>query len=475
MNYLILVNPAKDYKNFFFGIAKALQRAGHNVCYAVDSRRSSYVDPIAEIDNGENTFFFDKYFERNSHKSNDSYAFDCTWGEYFYSDFDRFLVQGFNLGRERQFWEKARACLDQFFEEIIVENQIDVVLYENVSNSFEYAAYRIAQNKGVLYLGLMGARIPGRFEIQSSVIEAELAQLQKFRRTSPTIEELGWFQEYQANLIDIQPDYMKSNGLSNVSLSRLASKKNIRKAIKLISASLRGHSLYDYANGSPVGALKKAVRVGLKRKLNASFAQKFYLSEKELARLTQQDTFYVYPIHYHPESSTSVLAPNYTDEFHNILNISNALPFGTYLYVKDHASAVGVQDRAFYRRVSALPAVKLISPNQNIKKLITLSKGVITVNSTAGYEALMLGKPVYLLGRVFYEEFANVHKLTNFSDITSSIQKSPQHKDVAVDVIAYYRYTKKGVLDFTKSHIDTNYFDSIAKSINMKAKELNGE
>src|SRR5690606_22483223 len=129
--------------------------------------------------------------------------------------------------------------------------------------------------------------------------------------------------------------------------------------------------------------------------INKNISRRYYLLEGDIVKDMKVDRFFVYPIHYHPESSTSVLAPYYTNEYSNILNISNSLPFGSFLYVKDHSSAIGVQGKEFYKKVSALPSVKLIPPSFNIKKLILASEGIITVNSTAGYEALILGKPVY--------------------------------------------------------------------------------
>lgn len=473
MNFLILVNPAKSYKSFFHGIGKAMSRQGHNIFYAVDSRRSIYVDPISEIDGGHATFFFDDYLKENiSKKYPESYYFDCTWGEYYYSDFDRFLTQYFNLNRKSDYWKVVRCCLDEFFVKLIEEKNIDVVLYENVSNSFEYSAYRMARLKGAVYLGLMGARIPGRFEIQSSIIEDELKFIKELSAIPPTEKEHQWYERYRSNLIDIQPDYMKQNGLDNISLKKLLNKDNFIKAYRLFVSFFKVDGYYDYANGSPIRAIIKSIRIGLRRKHNAQIASRFYLSQKLLDKSVDTDMFFVYPIHYHPESSTSVLAPSYTNEFNNILNISNNLPFGYYLYVKDHTSAVGVQDKTFYKKVSSLPAVKLISPQVNIKELINKAQGVITVNSTAGYEALILGKPVYLLGRVFYEDFNNVTQLKNFSDISECIfQKKLADTDVAADVIAYYRHTFDGVLDFTHKQTAT-YYDDIVAKIMLKLERL---
>ncbi|MFH3675799.1 capsular biosynthesis protein, partial [Acinetobacter baumannii] len=81
----------------------------------------------------------------------------------------------------------------------------------------------------------------------------------------------------------------------------------------------------------------------------------------------------------------------------------------------------------------------------NIKRLILKSLGVITVNSTAGYEALLLGKPVYLLGRVFYENFNNVYNLKSYRDIRDIRDILDfQFLDVKKDFIAYKQYVYKG-------------------------------
>ncbi|MGH1967805.1 capsular biosynthesis protein, partial [Acinetobacter baumannii] len=194
----------------------------------------------------------------------------------------------------------------------------------------------------------------------------------------------------------------------------------------------------------------KAIRVNVRRYLNTKKSQKFYINNDELEICSSKERFYVYPIHFHPESSTSVLAPEYTNEYSNIVNIANNLPFGTYLYVKDHKSAKGVQSYEFYKKVSSLPNVRLVNFDVNIKRLILKSVGVITVNSTAGYEALLLGKPVYLLGRVFYENFNNVHKLQNFKSLRNNFLN--ESNEVMSDFIAYKRYCNQGVLVIKDSY-----------------------
>lgn len=468
MNFLILINAAPNYKYFYYKLGLELVQRGHEVYYAIDSHRSKYLEPISELDNSENSFFFDSYFAKKfdknlsvSHSTNQGY-----WGDYFYSDYDRFLTHDFNLDKDKNYWLNVKVNLDSFFEEILKEKSIDYIIYENISNSFAYAAYTQIRKIGKNYIGLMGARLPNRFEIQHSIIDRELNILDKLRQDPPLPEELQWFENYKKGIIAVQPDYMKQNGLDNIAISRLLKFNKFIKAWRLLTIGFKYNYYYDYQFGNPFIAPFKAIRVNIKRYINTKKSQKFYIKNDELIKFSLKEKFYIYPIHFHPESSTSVLAPEYTCEYTNIINIANNLPFGTFLYVKDHKSAKGVQDYSFYKKISALPNVRLINYDINIKELIQKSQGVITINSTAGYEALLLDKPVYLLGRVFYENFKNVYKI-NFKDIRNL--KLSKNESNIIDFIAYNRYCYEGKLvisDLSESNISNvvnNIFSSIDK------------
>ena len=470
MNFLVLINSAPNYKYFFYEISKELESRGHKVFYAIDSLRSKFLEPLEPVDNNSHSFFFDQYLEKHFDPSlsvNDSLEHPSFWGDYFYADFDRFLTHDFNLNKNKNYWLNVKTCLDNYFNQLIRDHNIDFVLYENISNSFAYAAYLQCQALGKQYIGLMGSRIPNHFEIQGSIIDGEVEQLKKLEQAPPSLEELEWFQNYKNSIVNIQPDYMKQNGLDNVAITRVMKLEKFKKAISFFTIGSKYNSYYDYQFGNPRTVPLKALRVNWKRFVNTKKSQRFYISDVELEQVSSTEKFYVYPIHFHPESSTSVLAPEYTNEYNNVINIANNLPFGTYLYVKDHKSAKGVQDWVFYKKISALPNVRLVNFDVNIKKLISKSLGVITVNSTAGYEALLLDKPVYILGRVFYENFNNVTKIS-FTDIRNLTQKN--FGAVCENFIAYRRYLHAGTIciNFKQqlSHKEQQqYFQQITDSI----------
>ena len=469
MNYLILVNSAPNYKYFFYELGKEIESRGHTVFYAVDSQRSKYLEPLSEIDNSSNTLFFDLFLEKNFKENFDIKSIDSAqakgyWGDYFYSDFDRFLVHDFNLDKDKNYWLNVKVNLDQFFDQIIQNKKIDFVLYENISNSFAYAAYLQCQKHGKKYIGLMGSRLPNHFEIQNSIIDEEVKKIENLSQAPITQEEKEWFENYKKSIVDIQPDYMKQNGLDNVSLGRIVKVDKFLKAIRFFTMGFKYNYYYDYQFGNPFKVPLKALRVNFKRFVNTKKSNKYYISTQDLEQYSDKEKFYVYPIHYHPESSTSVLAPEYTNEYSNIINIANNLPFGTYLYVKDHKSAKGVQDYSFYKKVSALPNVRLVNFDVNIKNLILKSKGVITVNSTAGYEALLLGKPVYLFGRVFYENFNNVYRV-KFEDLRSIDITNKIFEAVDLDFISYKRYCYNGSIKINFNSCEQQYYIKLVDKI----------
>ena len=464
MNVLVLINPAGGYKRFFAGLAHAFRDFGHNVIFAADSRRHIFTDPIPEVDANFEIHHFDDFCQMEGERQDvGDYAYDCTWGDFCYSDYDRFITKNYNLHRKGGHWERSRRLLDIFFERIISERKIDFVVYENVSNSFEYSAYRMIEKSGGKYYGIIMSRIPGMYEIQTSILRDELDRIEVLRQEKPTLNELTWFRDYRARISEIQPDYMKNSQLSKIGVLGHVNKNNFKKLIGLFRAQIRCKHAFDYANASPVATAFNAVGRALRRRINVAFTRNVYSKEGDLLC---GGLFYVYPMHYHPESSTSVLSPQYTNEFNNIINIANNLPFGAVLCVKDHRSAHGLQNSVFFKKLSAHPAVKFASPSFNIKTLIANSAGVITVNSTAGYEALLLGKPVYMLGHAFYEKFANVYQLKNFEDLRFALSGAGKWLDVTRDFIAYKRYCYEGQLDFSGVNgVREGLFDEIVANI----------
>jgi len=80
------------------------------------------------------------------------------------------------------------------------------------------------------------------------------------------------------------------------------------------------------------------------------------------------------------------------------------MPIGYTLAIKEHPALIGAID---YERVSKMlncyNNLVLLDPNTNNYDVLRTADAVITINSKSGAEALLLGKPVIVLGDAFYK------------------------------------------------------------------------
>jgi len=107
-----------------------------------------------------------------------------------------------------------------------------------------------------------------------------------------------------------------------------------------------------------------------------------------------QSPFVFYPLQLEPEASLMIRSIEFNHQGALIHQISKSLPMGVFLAVKEHITTIGNREKGFYKWVSSFPNVYLVDPQENIKPWIERSSAVITISSTAGFEAAVLGKPV---------------------------------------------------------------------------------
>jgi hypothetical protein len=203
----------------------------------------------------------------------------------------------------------------------------------------------------------------------------------------------------------------------------------------------------NFQIGNPLRTHFNLFRRNVGRRLRSGSVRRLY--QKPVAG----EQFLLYPLHFHPESSTSILAGAYLDESEVIRNIAFSLPEGMRLYVKDHISAWALPSLDFYRRIRRLPNVRLLAPEEPTKQLIKSAAAVITLTSTVGYEALLLKKRVFLYGRVFYEFHRGVTRIENPARLRELLVETLSREmdwDDAYNhdfVCAYYQATLPGTLN----------------------------
>ena len=449
--FLILLNVAVELRSTHVDIAKKLKEKGHDIVFALDSNYTNYACPHHPIDG--TVYCFTDFFRKNYNVrlATTSYLDHNLWG-LMYSDLERLNIFDFNPQKTKEFFQKTIINLLNFFDEIMIKEDIDAIIYENVSNSFSYAAYLSGLKHKKAYFGLSSSRLPNRFEVQTTLLGNADQIYETFNSLSEgkisvpkDIEKLSSI--YMDNFLQSVPDYMKNN-LFDTRVGLLSKYLNLKKTslfVRQVQYIFKENKeLYYSLFDNPIKFSLSRVARNCKRKMKLKFINKYY------SKIESSDSYFLYPLHFHPEASTSVLAKEYTDELNVIENISKNLPFGKLLYVKDHMSAAGYSTMAFYKKVSSLPNVKLLHYSENTKELIQGSEAVITLTSTVGYEALLLHKKVFLFGEVFYSRHPNCQKIAGWSDLFGLLNNTEIDIDTAVInsnfLHAYFMNTIEGEL-----------------------------
>lgn len=452
MNVLLLSNSAPNYHYFFNYLVERLSNDDHQISIAVDSIYSKVENNLDVL--GFPIYEFSEFFSK--HKTD--YSLLVRYNTYnlnaaLLSDFER--AETYHLwkgNREQGFFDRLKSALLAFFEMIVKEKAIEVFLYEGVSNAFSHFALFVSKENNIKYKGLSASRLPGRFSITEDPFKDHEAIQKRFKKLQSgelIVDDRvrDWCENYLNNIESMTPDYMKFNNLDNLSIvHRYANIEKVRKLFRVFKYSTNDH-YHSFQVGNPVNLSWQMLKRAFLRRIKSKIIPRYYDTPRE------EDQFLLYPLHFHPEASTSILAGAYINEYEVIRNIAFNLPEGTRLYVKDHISAYGYPTLEFYKKISLLPNVKLLAPQENTKELIKASLAVITLTSTVGYEALLLNKKVFLYGHVFYKFHSNVLQVNNSTEIYSLFMKHLYSRDVLGEgynvnfLIAYYLSTYEGRLN----------------------------
>ena len=126
------------------------------------------------------------------------------------------------------------------------------------------------------------------------------------------------------------------------------------------------------------------------------------------------------PLATEPETTLSVLSPEYFFQHEAIVAIARDLPAGVLLVVKEAVYALGRRQPEFYKQVKDLKNVVLLHPEERALDVMKRSLAVACIAGTAGYEAAAMGIPVVSFGR---------HNLFGFMDHVFVIRDNTELKD----------------------------------------------
>jgi hypothetical protein len=130
--------------------------------------------------------------------------------------------------------------------------------------------------------------------------------------------------------------------------------------------------------------------------------------------------FVIFPLQFEPEATTLIRAYPLVDQIGLVKMLAKMLPHGVRLAVKEHRGNEGYRKLRDYEELHYEPNIVLLPRVMDVGKLVRQSIGVVTLSGRMGWEALVLGKPAFVLGRAFWSLFPGAHRLAGPEDFRTA-------------------------------------------------------
>jgi hypothetical protein len=336
------------------------------------------------------------------------------------------------------------------WETFIDAHQVDYVLHEPVSLMFNFmAAVALARRGGSYLYCIMAQAEPGDYDFMvMSGVELTCPDLnralahpgQTIRPQTRSRADLEAFlARFRGNIANFQGGVITQS----VSFPLLAAKalRNVLRRMARLGKTDPLIGIIDWWE------LQQNVPAEKIRNLRGYRSVRFDQPDPS-------ETYWFYPFHLEPEAVVLYQAHGlYTGQVKLIENIAAQLPPGHFLYVKDHPHDIGYRAAEDYKRLNAVPNIRLLRSNIPGKQVIRDARGVITITGTAGFEAMLMGKPVVVFGRTFYSAQPGVVHLDHIRDLRAALaelDKAPSLQDGPIldFLAAYLGSIHPGMTDF---------------------------
>jgi hypothetical protein len=132
-----------------------------------------------------------------------------------------------------------------------------------------------------------------------------------------------------------------------------------------------------------------------------------------------------YPLHVPGDIALTLRSPKNTNQLLLVEHLSRCIPHGYKLVIKEHPAKIGAS--SFIQMYSLLRRRKnilLLDGTKNNFDILKNASLVISVNSKSGAEALLLKRPLIVLGNAFYKNFPGALFVSNLDNLPNKINKA---------------------------------------------------
>jgi len=303
---------------------------------------------------------------------------------------------------ENHLIQKLFTYLD-YMENLIDNYEIGIIVQELGGFISILAAFYCAKRNRLSHIFLEPSLFTGRllFNLNELNVEIEPAE------GVPGQVLKDYLAEYRKSKTVVIPDKDRHH-FKDATVSKLVNKENARKLFNKLWFK------YIKRQNQEFDAILNHVSRFSRMVINRKRLAKEYVLQEDVSGI---NNYIYYPLHVPLDFQLTVRTNEYLNQIALLEYVANILPYGIYLFVKEHPAQIGAYTKSELGRLLKSQNVRLLHPRINSYDIVKNAKAVLTINSKVGAEAIMQLKHVIVLGEAFYRGMGVTKDLNSVKEL----------------------------------------------------------
>lgn len=329
---------------------------------------------------------------------------------------------------ERMFVHYCRA-LEAALDAAGVRDGNAVMLQELGGFLSVIASYHAARRRGVDNWFIEPSFFRGRLSLRPNSFAAPSFPAQPSAALAPEVKSYLDETLARQSIVIPQKDRHQYRSVT----SKVFNLKNLRR---LAQKSVDKYVLGKHQDFGHIGV---HIRSHLEMILNAARTRRLYRGLDTLQR------FVYYPLHVPADMALTLRSPDYLDQLALVSYLLRVVPRSHVVAIKEHPAQIGAIPAVRLAQLSALhDNLVILPPTTNNFVVLDRADAVVTVNSKSGAEAMLLGKPVIVLGDAFYGNAPGVVRLERLADLGEALRKALEAPAMQAPPLGYFQNVYDG-------------------------------
>ena len=182
--------------------------------------------------------------------------------------------------------------------------------------------------------------------------------------------------------------------------------------------------------------------------------------DKYVVKFDNSKKYIYFAAQFQPEATTTEVG-SYFENYYLVLDLlSSVIPDDWIIYFKENPTIFSrspkvarrtTRDENYYKKITKLKKIKLVSIETNTFDLIDNAQAVATVTGTAAWEAVVRGVPSMSFGNAWYSGCASIFSINNINDARVAIKKiingyKPHQSDIERYTAAIEKVASKNII-----------------------------